>query len=50
VISSAGNPEQDMAKRFVADWARQDYSSMRDELSDSAKAQYSAAELASAYR
>ena len=39
-----------MAKRFVADWAHQDYKSMRDELSDSARAQYSAAELASAYR
>ena len=50
VISSAGNPEQDMAKRFVGDWANQDFKSMRDELSDSARAQYSAAELASAYR
>jgi penicillin-binding protein A len=50
VISSAGSPEQDMAERFVNDWANQDYKSMRDELSDSARSQYSAAELASAYR
>jgi penicillin-binding protein A len=50
VISAAGNPEQDMAKRFVDDWANQDFKSMRDELSDSAQAQYSAAELANAYR
>jgi cell division protein FtsI/penicillin-binding protein 2 len=50
VISSAGNPEQDMAKRFADDWAHQDFKAMRDELSDSARAQYSAAELASAYR
>ena len=39
-----------MANRFVQAWAHQDYKSMRDELSDSAQAQYSAAELASAYR
>ena len=50
VISSAGNPEQDTAKRFVGDWANQDFKSMRDELSDSARGQYSATELASAYR
>jgi cell division protein FtsI/penicillin-binding protein 2 len=50
VISAAGNPEQDMAERFVGDWAHQDYKSMRDELSDSARSRYSAAELASAYR
>jgi cell division protein FtsI/penicillin-binding protein 2 len=50
VISAAGNPEQEMAERFVDDWAQQDYKSMRDELSDSAQAQYSAAELAGAYR
>jgi cell division protein FtsI/penicillin-binding protein 2 len=50
VISAAGNPEQDMAKRFVDDWANQDFKSMRDELSDSAQAQYSAAQLADAYR
>jgi cell division protein FtsI/penicillin-binding protein 2 len=50
VISAAGNPEKDMAQRFVDDWAHQDFKSMRDELSDSAQAQYSAAELASAYR
>jgi cell division protein FtsI/penicillin-binding protein 2 len=50
MISSAGNPEQDMAKRFVDDWAHQDFKSMHDELSDSAQAQYSAAELAGAYR
>jgi Penicillin binding protein transpeptidase domain/Penicillin-binding Protein dimerisation domain/NTF2-like N-terminal transpeptidase domain len=50
VISAAGSPEQDMATRFADDWAHQNFKSMRDELSDSAKAQYSAAELASAYR
>jgi penicillin-binding protein A len=50
VISAAGNPEKEMAERFVDDWAHQDYKSMRDELSDSAQAQYSAAELAGAYR
>jgi peptidoglycan glycosyltransferase len=49
VISSAGNPEQDMAKRFVDDWAQQDFKAMHDELSDSAQAQYSASDLASAY-
>ena len=50
VISAAGSPEQDMAKRFVKDWAHQDYKSMHDELSDSAQAQYSAADLSRAYR
>ncbi len=50
MIGAAGNPEQEMAKRFVDDWAHQDFTSMRDELSDSAQAQYTAAELASAYR
>jgi cell division protein FtsI/penicillin-binding protein 2 len=50
VISAAGNPEQDMAKRFVDDWAHQDFKAMRDELSDAAQAHYSAAELASSYR
>jgi cell division protein FtsI/penicillin-binding protein 2 len=50
VISAAGNAEQDMAKRFVDDWAHQDFKSMRGELSDSAQAQYSAADLESAYR
>ena len=49
VISAAGSPEQDMAERFVKDWADQDYNSMHDELSDSAQAQYSAADLRSAY-
>jgi peptidoglycan glycosyltransferase len=50
VISSAGSPEQDMAERFVDDWAHQDYKSMHDELSDSAQAQYSAQDLAAAYQ
>ena len=50
VISAAGDPERDTANRFVQAWAHQDYKSMRDELSDSAQAQYSAAELAAAYR
>jgi cell division protein FtsI/penicillin-binding protein 2 len=50
VISSAGDPERDMANRFAADWAHQDFKSMHDELSDSAQAQYSAADLSSAYR
>jgi cell division protein FtsI/penicillin-binding protein 2 len=49
VISSAGSPEQDMAKRFVDDWAHQDFKAMHDELSDSAQAQYSPSDLASAY-
>ena len=49
VISAAGSPEQDMAERFVKDWADQDYNSMHDELSDSAQARYSAADLRSAY-
>ncbi len=49
VISSAGSPEQDMAKRFVNDWAHQDFQAMHDELSDSAQAQYTAADLQSAY-
>jgi peptidoglycan glycosyltransferase len=38
-----------MAERFVNDWAHQDYKAMHDELSDSAQAQYSAADLQSAY-
>jgi cell division protein FtsI/penicillin-binding protein 2 len=38
-----------MAERFVDDWAHQDFKSMHDELSDSAQAQYSAADLQSAY-
>jgi peptidoglycan glycosyltransferase len=38
-----------MAERFVKDWAHQDYKAMHDELSDSAQAQYSAADLQSAY-
>lgn len=50
VINSAGSPEQDMAERFVKDWARQDYKAMHDELSDSAQARYSAQDLATAYR
>ena len=49
VISSAGSPEQDMAKRFADDWAHQDFTAMHDELSDSAQAQYTAADLQSAY-
>jgi penicillin-binding protein A len=49
-ISSAGSPEQDMAERFVSDWAHQDYKAMHDELSDSAQSQYSASDLATAYR
>ena len=48
-ISSAGSPEQDMAERFVNDWAHQDFTAMHDELSDSAQAQYSPADLQSAY-
>jgi penicillin-binding protein A len=38
-----------MAKRFIDDWAHQDFKAMHDELSDSAQAQYSASDLASAY-
>ena len=38
-----------MAERFVQDWAHQDFKSMHDELSDSSQAQYSAADLRSAY-
>jgi peptidoglycan glycosyltransferase len=48
-ISSAGSAEQDMAKRFVDDWAHQDFKAMHDELSESAKSQYSARDLAAAY-
>ena len=48
-ISSAGSPEQDMAERFVNDWAHQDFTAMHDELSDSAQAQYSPADLQNAY-
>jgi penicillin-binding protein A len=50
VISSAGNPEQDMAERFVDDWAHQDFTAMHDELSGSAQAQYSPKDLEKAYR
>jgi cell division protein FtsI/penicillin-binding protein 2 len=50
VISSAGNPEQDRAVRFVNDWAHQDFAAMHDELSSSAQSQYSVSDLASAYR
>jgi penicillin-binding protein A len=50
VISAAGSPEQDMAKRFVEAWAEQDFKAMHDELSDSAQAQYSVNALATAYR
>jgi penicillin-binding protein A len=50
VISAAGSPEQDMAKRFVDDWAHQDFKAMHAELSDSAQEQYSVSELAGAYR
>jgi peptidoglycan glycosyltransferase len=38
-----------MARRFVDAWAHQDYKAMHDELSDSAQAQFSASELATAY-
>jgi cell division protein FtsI/penicillin-binding protein 2 len=48
-ISSAGSPEQDMAERFVKDWADQDFAAMHSELSDAAQAQYSASDLQSAY-
>ena len=50
VISSAGNPEKDMAERFVKAWAQQDFTAMHDELSESAQAQYSPRDLATAYR
>jgi cell division protein FtsI/penicillin-binding protein 2 len=50
VISSAGSAEQDMAERFVSDWAHQDYKAMHGELSGSAQAQYSARDLATAYQ
>jgi cell division protein FtsI/penicillin-binding protein 2 len=50
LISAAGNPERDMAKRFADDWAHQDFKAMHDELSDSAQARYSPRALASAYR
>jgi peptidoglycan glycosyltransferase len=50
VISAAGSAEQDMAERFVNDWAHQDFAAMHDELSDSAQAQYSAKDLETAYR
>jgi peptidoglycan glycosyltransferase len=50
VISSAGSPEQELAERFVSDWAHQDFTAMHDELSDSAQAQYSPQDLAGAYR
>jgi cell division protein FtsI/penicillin-binding protein 2 len=49
VISAAGSAEQDMAERFVDDWAQQDYAAMHDELSDSAQAKYKPADLAAAY-
>jgi peptidoglycan glycosyltransferase len=49
-ISAAGSPEQEMAKRFVDDWAHQDFKSMHDELSSSAQARYSVSEMAGAYR
>jgi peptidoglycan glycosyltransferase len=39
-----------MAKRFAEDWAHQDFKAMHDELSDSAQAQYSPNDLATAYR
>ena len=50
VISSAGSAEQDMAERFVKDWAHQDFAAMHNELSSSAQAQYSPQKLASEYR
>jgi len=50
VISAAGDPQREMAERFVDDWAHQDFKAMHDELSDSAQGQYSAADLAGAYR
>ncbi len=49
VVSSAGSPEQDMAERFVRDWADQDFAAMHNELSDAAQAQYTASDLQSAY-
>jgi penicillin-binding protein A len=49
-ISAAGSPEQDMAKRFVEAWAHQDFKAMHEELSDSAQAQYTVSDLATAYR
>jgi penicillin-binding protein A len=49
VISSAGSPEQDMAERFVKDWADQDFAAMHSELSDAAQSQYTASDLQSAY-
>jgi penicillin-binding protein A len=50
VISSAGSAEQDMAERFVKDWAHQDFAAMHNELSSSAQAQYSPQKLESEYR
>ncbi|HEU4980387.1 MAG TPA: NTF2-like N-terminal transpeptidase domain-containing protein, partial [Solirubrobacterales bacterium] len=48
-VSAAGSAEQDMAKRFVDAWARQDFAAMHAELSPSAQQKYSVSELGSAY-
>jgi penicillin-binding protein A len=50
MISAAGDPQREMAQRFVDEWAHQDFKAMHDELSDSAQAQYSVNALATAYR
>jgi penicillin-binding protein A len=48
-ISAAGSAEQDMAKRFVDAWAKQDFAAMHAELSPSAQEKYDANDLASRY-
>ncbi|MGZ5320349.1 MAG: penicillin-binding transpeptidase domain-containing protein [Solirubrobacterales bacterium] len=49
-ISAAGSAEQDMAKRFVEAWTRQDFNSMHAELTPEAQAQYPVEQLAADYR
>ena len=48
-ISAAGSAEQDMAKRFVDAWAKQDFAAMHEELSPSAQEKYGVNDLASQY-
>jgi peptidoglycan glycosyltransferase len=49
-IMASGSPEQDMAKRFVGDWASQDFAAMYDELSPAARQQYTLDQFTQDYK
>jgi len=49
-ISAAGSAEQDMAKRFIEAWTRQDFNSMHAELTSGAQSEYPVERMARLYQ